>query len=575
MLKFIFYIPLLLPFCVYSQSYKVEIDSLNSKAKKYIHVDLDSAFYFAEKALKQSKKNNYKEGKMEGEFQIGRVYYDQARRTLSMEAGLRSLAIAEKLNSYEGKKNALNLIAKIQIHSNQSEDGIKTARRNYNLAKAEGDSVEMALMANFKGIFKNKMGERDSAFYFTMQSMSINKKLNVEKALAYNYNSLGIHHYHNKNLDTAFFYFRKALKIRKGLKLPNLTIEAYNNLGYVFLMEKIADSAIVYFNKGIDVCLEYGKKNNLGVAYKNISDAYEIAGDHQAALVAIKKAIPITDSLTGIKQKEQIINAQKAKNEELRIKNTIKKADNQKQLILIIALLIALVVTVIVSKKSKRRSIEHALQKQKTKAAKSMIEEQEKVSDEIAQELHDGVGGSLACLKLNLTNMQEENKSEKLADEIENIEKIYQEIRNISHNLTAVSFQKNSLAITIDHYLHRTFPNLEIGMCFQCYPEKEIANLYYDQKICVYRIIQELASNIQKHAQATNVNITLSGHGDHLTIIADDNGIGFNPKLDTKGIGFNNIRKRIALFEGKMEIDSEKGNGTTIIIDLPYKGSKA
>jgi hypothetical protein len=155
---------------------------------------------------------------MEGEFQLGRIYYDQARRSLSMQAGEYSLAIAEEIDSYIGKKNALNLIAKIQNHANELEEGIKTVRRNFNLAKAQGDSIEMALMANFKGIFKNKMGEKDSAFYFTLQSMRINKQLNLQKALAYNYNSLGIRHYHNRNLDTSFYYFWRALKIRTDLK---------------------------------------------------------------------------------------------------------------------------------------------------------------------------------------------------------------------------------------------------------------------------------------------------------------------------------------------------------------------
>jgi len=53
--------------------------------------------------------------------------------------------------------------------------------------------------------------------------------------------------------------------------------------------------------------------------------------------------------------------------------------------------------------------------------------------------------------------------------------------------------------------------------------------------------------------------------------MAEDNGKGFDPKTIKQGIGFNNIQKRITLYDGKIEIDSMKGNGTTIIIDIPYK----
>ena len=560
----------LLPFGLYSQNYKTEIDSLNSKASQYIHIDLDSSYIFAEEAIQKSKDAEYKQGEMEGQYQKGRTLFDQARRTLAMQSGEHSLDIAEDINSYKGKKKALNLIVKIQNHSKQYDEGIKTARKNLKLAIAEEDSTQMALMTNFLGIFKNKLGEKDSALYFTMQSIKINKDLNAQKALAYNYNSLGIHHYENRNLDSSFFYFRSALKIRTDLKLPNQTIEAYNNLGYVFLLEKMPDSAIVNFQECIRVCLEYGKKSNLAIAYKNLADSYELNNSHKLALDALKKTIPINDSLMNIKQTELLITAQKQKNKALIIQHSKDKKQKGKQQILIFILIIVLIITIIVSQISYKRRVQNLLLKQKNKASKAIIEEQENIKEKIAQELHDGVGGSLAGIKLSLSNIQNESKCPKLFLEIDNIENIYNEIRNISHNLTPVYFHTEKFKVTIDNYLNRMFPNLKIGICFQCYPEKEISKLSYNKKKYVYRIIQELATNIQKHAYATNVNIYLTGHQNHLTIMAEDNGIGFDEKTIKRGIGLNNIKRRVTLYDGKMKIDSKKGNGTTIIIDMPY-----
>jgi len=561
---------LLLPFCIYSQNYKTEIDSLNSKASQYIHIDLDSSYIFAEEAIQKSQDAEYKQGEMEGKYQKGRNLFDQARRTLSLQAGTSSLKIAENINSYYGKKNALNLIVKIQNHSKQYDQGIKTARKNLNLAKSENDSAGMALMTNFLGIFKNKLGEKDSAFYFTMQSIQINKRLDKQKALAYNYNSLGIYHYKNRNLDSSFYYFRTALKIRTDLKLPNQSIEAYNNIGYVFLLEKMPDSAIAYFQKCIQVCLEYGKKSNLAIAYKNIADSYELINNHKLALAALKKAIPINDSLMNIKQTELLITVQKEKNKELIIQHNKVKKQKEKQQILIFILLTSFLITIIIYRRLNKRRIENAVLMQKNKASKAIIEEQENIKEKIAQELHDGVGGSLAGIKLSLSNIQNESKCPKLFLEIDNIENIYNEIRNISHNLTPVYFHTEKFKVTIENYLNRMFPNLKIGICFQCYPEKEISKLSYNKKKYVYRIIQELATNIQKHAYATNVNIYLTGHQNHLTIMAEDNGIGFDEKTIKRGIGLNNIKRRVTLYDGKMKIDSKKGNGTTIIIDMPY-----
>ena len=594
MLRLLISTILLLPLCIYSQNYNTEIDSLNSKASQYIHIDLDSAYTFAEKAIQKSQASGYQEGEMEGLFQEGRVLYDQAKRTLSMEAGEQSLAIAKELNNYKGKKNALNLIAKIQNHAKQFNEGLSTVRRNYNLAKAENDSIAMALMNNFIGIFKNQLGDQDSAFYFTMQSVKINKKLKIQKALAYNYNSLGIHYYGNRNLDSSFFYFRNALKIRTDLKLPNQSIEAYNNLGYIFLMEKIPDSAIVYFQHCINTCLEYGKKHNLAIAYKNISEAYELVNNHKLALAALKKAIPINDSLMNIKQTELLITAQKQKNKELSIQHDKDEEQKKNQLILIIILIITLIIALLVSHISYKRRIENALLLQKNIASTAITEEYEKMDNWIANELHDDIGGSIAAIRLNMlhtleeiTNMYEErirlgkstfeipiSKLEQLVHsrtlEISNLEAVNQNIRKLSHALGPVTFQGQSFISLIENKISEMFPR-DYKITIHCLPEDELNEIEENLKFNIYRILQNLSANIVKHANSTQANIQVIGHKDHLNIIVEDNGIGFDKEKEKTGIGLHQIKQRLVLFNGKIEIDSKEGNGTIIIINIPYE----
>jgi len=584
----------LLPFCIYSQNYKTEIDSLNSKASQYIHIDLDSSYIFAEKAIQKSQKEAYQKGEMEGQYQKGRVLFDQARRILSMQAAEQSLVIAEKTNSYSGKKNALNLIGKIQNHAKQYDEGIKTARKNLNLATAEKDSTEMALMTNFLGIFKNKLGEKDSALHYTMQSININKKLNAQKALAYNYNSLGIHHYENRNLDSSFFYFRTALKIRTDLKLPNQSIEAYNNLGYVFLLEKMPDSAIVYFQECIRVCLKYGKKSNLAIAYKNIAESYELNNNHKLALAALKKTIPINDSLMNIRQTELLITTQKQKNKELSIQHDKDEKHKEKQLLLIIILIVTLIITIIVSQISYKRRVENLYLMQKNKASKTITEEYEKMDNWIANELHDDIGGSIAAIRLNMshtleqiTNAYEErirlgkstfeiplSKAKKLVDsralEISSLKIVNQNIRKLSHALGPVTFQGQSFVSLIEDKISEMFPR-DYKITIHCLPEDELNEINENLKFNIYRILQNLSANIVKHANATEANIQVIGHKNHLNIIVEDNGIGFDEEKKLNGIGLHQINQRLLLFNGKIEIDSKKGNGTTIIIDIPYE----
>jgi two-component system, NarL family, sensor kinase len=97
--------------------------------------------------------------------------------------------------------------------------------------------------------------------------------------------------------------------------------------------------------------------------------------------------------------------------------------------------------------------------------------------------------------------------------------------------------------------------------------------LEYNIEINLYRIIQELISNILKHAKASEVSIQLLKKETYLNIVVEDNGIGFdvNQVKNKKGMGLKNIESRVNSLGGEFNIDSGKGAGTTITINIPIK----
>ena len=89
-------------------------------------------------------------------------------------------------------------------------------------------------------------------------------------------------------------------------------------------------------------------------------------------------------------------------------------------------------------------------------------------------------------------------------------------------------------------------------------------------ELSLFRMIQELIANIIKHSEATNATIQLTQHEKNLNIIVEDNGKGFNyTNTKTTGIGLQTIQKRIEHLNGKLNVDSTLGKGTTILIDVP------
>ena len=88
----------------------------------------------------------------------------------------------------------------------------------------------------------------------------------------------------------------------------------------------------------------------------------------------------------------------------------------------------------------------------------------------------------------------------------------------------------------------------------------------------LFRVLQEVVNNIIKHAKASEVSIQLIKHEKELTLLVEDNGVGFNVEKtlnEFEGIGLKNIQSRVAFLNGYVLFDSFPGKGTTVTIEIP------
>jgi signal transduction histidine kinase len=89
-------------------------------------------------------------------------------------------------------------------------------------------------------------------------------------------------------------------------------------------------------------------------------------------------------------------------------------------------------------------------------------------------------------------------------------------------------------------------------------------------EITLFRMIQELVTNMVKHSKATEGYIYITHHFDTINLIVEDNGVGFDSALVGKdGMGLDSIAKRVGFLGGTFVVDSKKGKGSTIIIEIP------
>lgn len=201
---------------------------------------------------------------------------------------------------------------------------------------------------------------------------------------------------------------------------------------------------------------------------------------------------------------------------------------------------------------------------------KASVSGQEKERKRIAGELHDSIGGSLAAIKLQLSNQNNVNGLKGL---IRQVDDTYHQVRDLSHDLVPQKFSDTGFTELISGYLRQFNVPGNATISFQAYPPEEINMIGTTLKVEIYKIIQELITNTQKHSEASKVEIQLTRMDGMLKLLFEDNGKGFSTETTKQGIGFQNIRERLKLFDGVLSIDSFPSKGTVIDIEIPLKAA--
>lgn len=206
---------------------------------------------------------------------------------------------------------------------------------------------------------------------------------------------------------------------------------------------------------------------------------------------------------------------------------------------------------------------------QQRQIARATINAQERERSEIGKELHDNVNQILASAKLFLsTSPLEDEEREKFTNKAaEHIHLAIEEIRKLSHALVAPSTADLGIVETIDDMIKDVRATRKIDVSFNHIGFHE-SKLDSSLKLTIYRIIQEQMSNILKHAEAGRIEISIKEHRKKLTLMIMDNGKGFDPAANRKGIGLNNIINRAEVFHGKVDIQSAPGQGCKVQVEF-------
>ncbi|WCT10174.1 tetratricopeptide repeat-containing sensor histidine kinase [Mucilaginibacter jinjuensis] len=237
----------------------------------------------------------------------------------------------------------------------------------------------------------------------------------------------------------------------------------------------------------------------------------------------------------------------------------------------ILAVAISAVIYFRNTKKIATQKLKDMEQEQRLTVSKAMIEGEEKERERIARDLHDGLGGMLAGVKINLsswaTNHNAPTPDVELYQIVGQIDRSVHELRMIARNMMPQNLMTLGLEAALKD-LCESIITEDIHISFQAIDIDR--NIPFPIQIAIYRIVQELLANALKHANAKNMVIQCSQDKNVLFITVEDDGIGFDiDSIKTKaGLGLNNIENRVKYLNGKLEINSTLNEGTSVNIEL-------
>lgn len=218
--------------------------------------------------------------------------------------------------------------------------------------------------------------------------------------------------------------------------------------------------------------------------------------------------------------------------------------------------------------------------------ARRVVQSQEDERARLARELHDGTSQTLVAGKLLIESAVDELQRQgqphpvALDKALSRLNDALLEVRHLSHSLRPAMLDNLGLPAALEH-LGREFGE-HTGLRIDTHIEGPEIALPDEAKTVLFRVAQEALTNVVKHAQATQVDLSLGFEPDHIELRINDNGQGFDldalRALPREGIGLRNMRERLAAIGGRFDVHSDVArrpqdpqHGTLVLATVPLQ----
>ncbi|KFF11020.1 hypothetical protein IW15_17805 [Chryseobacterium soli] len=532
------------------------------------------------KSIELFKEANNKEGTALAQLNLGIIYSNLKEYYNSIKYCL----LAAKFYEKEDQKKYYFTILVLAQNYRIIED-YDSAKKYYSIYKENILQTNSYLeigqyYLGYAAVLENSGSNPDSIIYNYNKAMSFSIKSKNKSNLVVAYCRLAVYYCLKNDFKNAAKNIDACSKLENDPEVLNkkeiylAKCIFYSSTDNVELAEKNGRKALEYTEESDDVNRKniylslasiYHRHNMNDKAYEmfSLSDQYNSIVNNKANL----------DRIQNLKNKYE-------HDQSVRDIHSLKQKNTIQSLLLIIAgilLVFIIIITIILLNRRKLKAkskLDEEIRKQQEINIAEVIKAEELERRRIAEHLHDGGGAGISAAILNvsvLNDIQEIDPQElhvKNKNILHQLRTVYDDLRTISHQMMPNSLIKAGLPNALKEFVNSVDNNkLEVSL----YIHGLEARFNESVELIVYRAIQEIVTNVIKHANASKLKIELIKDPEGLHIMIEDNGIGFDKAAinDQNGIGIQNMISKIEFLNGTIDFDTSIGKGSLVVIYLP------
>ncbi len=576
-----------------SKNDSIIMDAYNKLRRATYYSNSEKSLNYTKKFLEYAQKNKYPLETAIGQFYMGNAYVTQSEYPKALNYYLKSADYFERLQDSTRLSSVLNGIGAAYEKNGNDSLSLKYFLKAHYLAEKMGDHRRDALaLNNVANIYKRREKIKKALYY--QQKAVANLTPNDVPYYGLVQTNLGNILIDDNQTQQAKQILEEVLKTCDFSEDILTFINAKKSLGFIAIEEEDYTKAVGLMEEAYFAATENEFFEQRYDLMGELIKLYSYTGQNKKGLDLSFVYSNIRDSIFSDERDKNLSEAiqkyESAKKDKsiAEQKLTIQKEQRTRNWVIFGAIALALFALLIYFFLRKRLKYQNLINKQSEKlqqqkiaemeqeikvmALNSMIEGQEAERARIAKDLHDGLGGLLSTVKSHFSSISiisEGEKYTKIYNKTNDlIDEACLEVRRISHNMMPHSLTILSLEDVI----------IDLGESLQQDGIKttiEISKIPFilddTKKIMIYRLIQELISNIRKHAKANNVLLQLFIHGGTMTFTIEDDGVGFdkNDAYKKDGLGVKSIFSRIQYLNGKIDYDCQVGKGCSVTLQIP------